>query len=118
MPVTLASLRPAIVGLEDMLTGLPAYLPETRWNGWECPYFRAADVRAARAKWDAFGAELHDSDIVYTWDDTTDLPSMVTTYEDGKTENEVSTMMIDGECFVTVGSGGWVWCEESDDLHD
>lgn len=115
MPVSFADLTPATVTLDGMLNEVPAFLPVTRWNGWECPYFRVEDIRAMRDAFDAYGAEVNDApdgDTRYSWDDATDLPSIVTTFDDGEAEEAVCPMTVDGVPMVTIGWGGWVWSRQ------
>lgn len=114
MSISFADLTPATVTLDGMINDVPAFLPAYRWNGWECPYFRAEDIRAMRAVFDAHGAEVNsvDGDMRYTWDESTDLPSFVMTWEDGDAEEEVTTLDIDGVPMVTIGWGSWVWSRQ------
>lgn len=119
MSVTFAELRPATVTLDGMIRDLPAYLPAIRWNGWECPYFRVADIRAHRASFDAYGQDVNESeDTVYRWDDATDLPSIVSTWEDEESEEAVSPITIDGVPCVSIGWASWVWSEQIEDGDD
>ncbi|WP_353113226.1 hypothetical protein [Microbacterium sp.] len=106
--ITKADLAPATVTLDSLGVGISALLPEYRWNGWECPYFRPDDVRAARSNFEALYADADPEEVRFRWDDATDLPSIVSVFDDDEAE-EVSTMEIDGESFVTIGWGGYCW---------
>lgn len=115
MSISFADLTPATVTLDGELNDVPAYLPAHRWNGWECPYFRADDIRAMRDAFDAYGADVNaypDGDTRYSWDDATDLPSFVTTWEDGDTYDAVSVLTVDGVPMVTIGWSSWVWSRQ------
>lgn len=114
MSISFADLTPATVTLDGMLNDVPAYLPAMRWNGWECPYFRADDIRAMRAVFDAYGAEVNsvDGDTRHTWDESTDLPSFVTTWEGEVPEQAVETVAVGGVLMVTIGWGSWVWSRQ------
>lgn len=117
MTLSFSDLTPATVTLDGLLNDLPAYLPDYRWNGWACPYFKASDIRAARAQFDKWGSEFSpDEDMRYRWDDVTDLPSFVSTYEDDPAEyEEVATLTIDGVECVTIGWAAWVWSVQDDE---
>jgi len=109
--ITKLDLKPGTVTLDDLGVGIPALLPDQRWNGWQCPYFRLEDVRAARESFISLFGGDGDDGVRFHWDAETDLPSIVSLYDDGEEGEEVSTMEIDGETFVTIGWGGYCWYE-------
>lgn len=111
MSVSTLQLRPITVTLDGQVT-LPALVGEYRWNGWQCPYFRAEDVRAARGAWDAMFADADPRDTRYTWDAVAGLPSIVSVYDDDDDYEEVGTVTtVEGDTLVTIGWASWVWSE-------
>ena len=113
-----SDLTPAIVTLDDLGTGIPALLPAQRWNGWECPYFRPDDLRAVRPNLFALYDGADAESVRFSWNEEADLPSIVSLYDDDEEVEEVSTLEIDDETFVTIGWGGYCWYEVEQDPGD
>ena len=97
----------------DGMTPIPGYVRVgTRWNGWECPVFDLAVIRAHR---DALIALFAD-DIAgeyphgFTFD-ADDMPHLIEWWGgDPAEESDVVTIVeIDGREYVDIGSWSYCW---------
>lgn len=117
MNLRLGDMRQATVSLGDTpLQGLKAWLTSYRWNGWECPYFAPEELRAHREQFNEYAkiaADLLTDEGLgerFTWNEETDLPSIVTLYDDGTEQEEVSIVLTEaGTMLVTIGWAFFTW---------
>lgn len=121
MTTTPRGYRTGTVAIEDYGT-LPAFLPEDdrHWNGFALPLFDPATIAEHR---DALGEifpadEGNDEALVLTWNG--DRPSIVDPqYADDEDGGEyVTDLVIDGETYLSIGSGSFVWSEVDEDADE
>lgn len=111
-PLSLADMKIALVSLDGAeIRGVPAFLSEYRWNGWECPYFLPWTLRQHRAQFEKY-AELcagSEDSMRVSWNEELDLPSIISVSEDGD-EEQVSVVTTEtGATLVTVGYAFFTW---------
>jgi hypothetical protein len=94
---------------------ITAYLPDPDryWNGWACPIFPADTFVKERDAWQRLFPEQDDAEITITW--VGDRLSVVSHYEGEADEDDVDTLVIDGETYVGCGAYGMVWEEVNGD---
>lgn len=114
--ITKSDLAPAFVTLDSLGVGIPALISDYRWNGWECPYFRPDDIRAARPNFEALYADEDEDSVRFSWNNGAGLPSIVSLFDADESVEEVATVEIDCETFVTIGWGGYCWYKVEEEL--
>lgn len=103
--------RPGTVSLESDAT-LPAFLPDDNrhWNGFALPIFDRATIAAHR---DALAAMFPAGDnpdaLVLAWNG--DRPSVTDPQYEGEEAEYVEEVEIDGQTFLSIGGGSFVWSE-------
>ncbi len=103
----------------DVERGIPAVIPAERWNGWAMPLFDPAifaDAENRSVLEEIFPKDDRFEDaLVLTWNG--DRPSIIDPqYADDVDGGEyVSEVVIDGQTFLSIGSGSFVWSEWEDE---
>jgi hypothetical protein len=99
----------ATFDIDGMFGELPGYSFGKRWNGWACPYFpRASCDRIVAAIGNGARYDEKAEAYLIPEDDSPEIPSGVQTYP-------AEHIMVAGKWVRVwaIGSGSWMWEEES-----
>lgn len=101
------------VCIDELVTVWAQYDPRARWNGWLMPRIDAWAAERVLTLIAAEHAATGEPDrITWSWADDGTL-TVVETYAPDADQTDVYEPDADG--LVTLGAGGWVWQEDTDD---